>query len=363
MGYQNVIGQSNNPAHSGIYGFAFGSQIDIDHYSAFVHGVGIRLHGDSVGGANYSAAFGRNHDLDLVGGFVGGLGLIGQGVGAFILGQANVDFNYNTNIPNEAGKLIGVIGNGTLIAGTLVADVRSNHSEFYYDGEFVLPSCTPAMIDAWPNGFIVPTRQWVQDNFVTQSVGAGTGSLFDLNNPLSILYNMDSGDTHNFLTYTFQNVVRGGRATGWINSSTEPDVTGATKEGGFPFVPNADMYITIWSPDGTYVAYFFTPKALLESVNNQEEWTANTNRNLVREDEGKLIFFAVPANGRQFIIDDELPEAGSVEFINASTFNLTINDGTGVGVYPDGNILVPGAACVITKRGTLNEYWVKGELE
>jgi len=216
FGYLNVIGTNGNPSWDGVWGVALGQQITLQDYAMFSFGVNNRLWGDPVSGSGYSAAFGRNHDFDLVGGFVAGLALIGQGVGVTVLGQANVDFNGNTNIPNEAGKLQMVIGNGTLNAGSLTASVRSDSWRLYYSGVAELPSSTIALINTLGAKAIL-TLEYADANYIRTNLQAELATRAALASDVNkILIASGAGTT----TYTINDPFTNGDVVEFVNVGT-----------------------------------------------------------------------------------------------------------------------------------------------
>jgi hypothetical protein len=151
-----------------------------------------------------------------------------------------------------------------------------------------------------------------------------------------------------------------------INAPSQPTVSGGNLEQGFPFIANRDMYLNVWSPDGTIIRYFFTPAEQIQSVNRQIQYTTNGNLTLASLHEGNLIMINLPTAARNCLVDNVLPENGEVEFLNVGSFNFTFMKGVlldAVLNVPDGTILKPGSACTLIKKGTTNEYWLKGELE
>lgn len=90
------------------------------------------------------------------------------------------------------------------------------------------------------------------------SSSAETGVAVELDNPVGKYYNMSSASSGT--VYTTSNEEVGGFAKCLINTATEPTVTGGTKISGATWVASTDMYLIIYTDDGTNVNYFFLEK-------------------------------------------------------------------------------------------------------
>lgn len=287
--------------------------------------------------------------------------------GTIFLGGANEDIgaSYTTNNADQPMVVIGAGTTGTVYPHALLT--KKTIALFRRNGVFNYPYTTIAAIDGSSDARIAITREWAYAKFVTNSTGIGTGNVLNLNNVLGTLYNHQIADTKNYIVYLINpGSVPGGRAMCRINAPSQPTVSGGDLEQGFPFIANRDMYLNVWTPDGVIIRYFFTPAAIVESINRQVEYVINADKVLVATDEGKLHMIALPTTARNCKIDNVLPENGEVEFLNVGSFNMTFVVGDLANVVlntPDGTVLKPGSACTIIKRGTTNQYWVKGELE
>ena len=300
-----------------------------------------------------------------------GIALTGiANVGTAIMGCANLNTGVAATPGSNPLAPMITIGNGTHTtppAAPWAALVRSNLLVGLRNGQLLVPSTTVSIIDAAGVDEILITKGWANSKFVTNTVAIATGSVLLINNVLGTLYNHDPGDTKNFTSYSIgAGTIAGGRAMARINAPSQPTVSGAGLEQGFPFIVNTDMYLNVWSPDGVILKYFFTPATPVSSVNRQEEYILNADKTLVASDEGKLFMIDLPTTGRNFKVDNELPQNGEIEFLNVGAFTFTFIVGTGAPAVlnvPDGTVLIPGAACTLIRRGTTNQYWLKGELQ
>jgi hypothetical protein len=84
---------------------------------------------------------------------------------------------------------------------------------------------------------------------------ADTGTVIDLSNPLGTSSNMATPNTNT--TFTTTGAVQGGWNQVKINTTSEPTVTGATKEIGAEWVTSTVMYLNV-SYNGSEVVYFFS---------------------------------------------------------------------------------------------------------
>lgn len=103
----------------------------------------------------------------------------------------------------------------------------------------------------------VPNKKAIFDKIETLGAGgsttvtANTGTVLSLANINGTLCNLRAADTANAnTTFTVSARVAGGWNRTLINTTSEPSITGATKQQGSDWVSGTDMYMDSWS-DGT----------------------------------------------------------------------------------------------------------------
>lgn len=151
-------------------------------------------------------------------------------VGTILTDSSEIDFTYNDGTPSITASIV---------AGSI--------------DETKLDTSVNASLDLADSAIQVSDLTSPED----------TGTVIDLSKTIGSYYNMSSANTAT--TYTTTGAVTGGWSKIRINASSEPTVTGATKEVGARFLESTDMYLVIYD-NGDSIRYYFTPYTISSAL-------------------------------------------------------------------------------------------------
>lgn len=143
---------------------------------------------------------------------------------------------------------------GTILTDSSEIDFTYNDGTPSITASIVAGSIDETKLDTSVNASLDLADSAIQVSDLTSPEDIGT--VIDLSKTIGSYYNMSSANTAT--TYTTTGAVTGGWGKIRINASSEPTVTGATKEVGARFLESTDMYLVIYD-NGDSIRYYFTP--------------------------------------------------------------------------------------------------------
>lgn len=154
--------------------------------------------------------------------------------------NSSTEFNGNDRLFN--------IGNGF---GT---GLRSDALTVLKNGEITAPSLHEGIIDNESTGRVLITKEWFNKKYLANSSN-NVGNTIYLDNTIGRTYNTPDLPNNN-TNYALALIVNGGQAEVYINTASEPTITGGVKIKGSTFLPSTLMKMNIRN-NGVRTEYYF----------------------------------------------------------------------------------------------------------